>query len=162
MATIHSTILDHSSRRSSSKSAFVAAYLAAVGRFAQQGRPDLAQIAGQIGAIEREQLACLVVLFETWSPANNEAFAPLLLKTVADAPAFLKGAGFLNPHYKNSFAFHPASINFNGVINRTPGTPTVALTATTTTATATVTPAANTAAPTTATPAATFPPHLKF
>ncbi|MBV9258060.1 MAG: ferritin-like domain-containing protein [Ktedonobacteraceae bacterium] len=102
------------------ESAFVAAYLAAVKEFAQAGRPDLAQIAGQIGAIEAEHRVIGRVIGAQF-PANNEAFAPLLLNAVAEAPAFLKGAGYLNPVYGNAFSFRPASTRWNAITGLTPG-----------------------------------------
>jgi hypothetical protein len=83
---------------------FVAAYIVAAKEFAMLQRPDLVQIAGQIGAVE----------------ADNEAFAPILLKTVGAAPAILKKGGFLMPVKGNSFTAAAPSMNNTGVIDRTP------------------------------------------
>ncbi len=115
------------------ESAFVAAYLAAVKEFALAGRPDLAQIAGQIAAIEAEHRVLGRVIGAQF-PANNEAFAPLLLNAVADAPTFLKGAGYLSPVNGNVFAFKAVSTRWNAITGLTPGQ------LMTTTATPTVTP----------------------
>lgn len=128
------------------ESAFVAAYLAAVKEFSLAGRADLAQIAGQIAAIEAEHRVIGRVIGAQF-PANNEAFAPLLLNTVADAVPFLKGAGFLSPVYGNTFTFKAASTRWNG-ITITGLTPGQVMTTTTTTAVPTTTPVAPGATPT--------------
>ncbi len=96
------------------ESVFTAAYLAAVKEFAMLKRPDLAQIAGQIAAIEAEHRVVGRVVGGL-RPANNEAFAPILVKNVADAPAMLKKAGFLTPMENNSFTYQPVPVNVNGV-----------------------------------------------
>ncbi|GCF10455.1 hypothetical protein KDI_40190 [Dictyobacter arantiisoli] len=101
------------------EAAFVAAYLAAVKEFAQWGRADLAQMAGQIAAIEAEHRVIGRVIGAQF-PANNEAFAPLLLKAVADAPTFLKNAGYLTPMNGNSFLFNPAATNWDAVTMTNP------------------------------------------
>lgn len=121
------------------ESAFVAAYLAGVKEFAQAGRPDLAQIAGQIGAIEAEHRVIGRVIGAQF-PANNEAFAPLLLNAVADAPAFLKGAGYLSPVNGNMFSFRAASTRWGAITGLRPGQ----IMATTTMTTPTVVPAGTT------------------
>lgn len=101
------------------ESAFVAAYLAAIKEFAQLGRPDLAQVAGQIGAIESEHRVVGRTIGAMF-PINNEAFAPVLLNAVADAPTFLKNAGYLTPRYGNSFSYKEVSTSSSDVIMRTP------------------------------------------
>ncbi|GCE20571.1 ferritin-like domain-containing protein [Dictyobacter kobayashii] len=127
------------------ESAFVAAYLAAVKELAQLGRPDLAQIAAQLAAVEAEHRVVGRVI-GAMLPIDNEAFPPLLLKNVAAAPAFLKGAGFLTPHKDNSFDFHAVSTVGAGVTMTMPAAMVQASTNTTIT---------------TATPVAGAP-HLKF
>lgn len=126
------------------ESAFVAAYVAAVKELAQLGRPDLAQVAAQLAAVEAEHRVVGRVI-GAQLPIDNQAFPPLLLPNVAAAPAFLKGAGFLTPHKENSFEFHAVSTKGAGVIMPMP---TMAQTSTNITIT-TATPAAGAA-------------HLKF
>ncbi|GCE03362.1 ferritin-like domain-containing protein [Dictyobacter aurantiacus] len=125
------------------ESAFVAAYLAAVKELAMLGRPDLAQVAAQLAAIESEHRV-VGRLIGAMLPIDNEAFPPLLLKNVAAAPAFLKGAGYLSPRKDNTFEFHAVSTTGAGVTMTMP----------------TVVPSTTTTTPpiTNATPAA----HLKF
>jgi hypothetical protein len=83
---------------------FVAAYLAATKEFAQLGRPDLAQIAAQIAAIEAEHRAVGRAI-GGMAPANNRAFSQVLIKQVADAPKALQHAGFPNPVNNNAFMY---------------------------------------------------------
>ena len=96
---------------------FVAAYLAAGKEFAMLGRPDLVQIAAQIGGVEAEHRA-IGRAIGGMKPANNRAFETLLLNAVEDAPAVLKKGGFLNPRPGNMFEFHPVSVNMNGMSGR--------------------------------------------
>ncbi|GCE25065.1 hypothetical protein KDA_05490 [Dictyobacter alpinus] len=118
------------------ESAFVAAYLAAVKEFAQLGRPDLAQIAAQLAAVEAEHRV-VGRSIGAMLPVDNEAFPPLLLQNVAAAPAFLKGAGFLTPVKGNSFEFHAVSTAGAGVTMPTPAMTPVVKNTTITTATPT-------------------------
>jgi Ferritin-like domain len=97
---------------------FVAAYLAAGKEFAMLGRPDLVQIAAQIGGVEAEHRA-IGRAIGGMKPANNRAFETVLLNAVADAPAVLTKGGFLNPKPGNMFEFHPVSVNMNGMSGRT-------------------------------------------
>jgi hypothetical protein len=149
------------------ESAFVAAYLAAVKEFALAGRPDLAQIAGQIGAIEAEHRVLGRVIGAQF-PADNEAFAPLLLNAVADAPTFLKGAGYLSPINGNTFSFRAVSTHWNAITSLTPGQLTKTTTTTTTTTpvvptTTTTTPVVPTTPPINPTPTQVpGAPPLKF
>ena len=96
---------------------FVAAYIAAGREFAMLGRPDLVQVAAQIGGVEAEHRA-IGRAIGGMRPANNRAFETLLVNTVADAPAVLKKGGFLNPHEGNSFQFNSVSTNMNGMSGR--------------------------------------------
>jgi Ferritin-like domain len=93
---------------------FVAAYLAAGKEFAMLGRPDLVQIAAQIGGVEAEHRA-IGRAIGGMKPANNRAFETLLVNAVADAPAVLTKGGFLNPKPGNMFEFHPVSVNISGM-----------------------------------------------
>jgi hypothetical protein len=101
------------------ESAFVAAYLAAVKEFAMLGRPDLAQIASQIGGVEAEHRAIGRVIAAK-APANNLAFEQIMLKRVADAPAVLKNAGFLTPTNTNSWGYTTQQTAMDGVKGTTP------------------------------------------
>jgi hypothetical protein len=98
---------------------FVAAYIVAAKEFAMAQRPDLVQIAGQIGAIEAEHRA-LGRAIGGLRPADNEAFAPVHLKKVSDAPTVLKNTGFLTPKKGNTFTYTPSKMNMDGVIDLTP------------------------------------------
>lgn len=98
---------------------FDSAFLAAIKEFAQLGRPDLAQIAGQIACIESEHRA-LGRQIGRLRPANNWAYAPVFFEAVGDAPAVVKAAGFLSPRHGNSFTYHQVSTADEGVIHRKP------------------------------------------
>lgn len=98
---------------------FDSAFLAAIKEFAQLGRPDLAQIAGQIACIESEHRA-LGRQIGGLSPADNWAFAPVFFEAVGDAPAVVAAAGFLSPKPGNSFTYHQVSTADEGVTFRTP------------------------------------------
>jgi hypothetical protein len=97
---------------------FVAAYIAAGKEFAMLGRPDLVQVAAQIGGVEAEHRA-IGRAIGGMKPANNRAFETLLVNAVADAPAVLKKGGFLAPKQGNSFAFKAVSMNINGMSGTT-------------------------------------------
>lgn len=121
------------------EAAHTAAYMAAVSEFAMLNRPDLALIAAQIATVESEHRAVGRAIGGL-APANNQAFSPALFQTVSAAATALKQGGFLTPKNGNSFKFQPASVNFNGVVARTPTPPP------TTTATPAPTPAGTTPA----------------
>jgi hypothetical protein len=87
--------------------AFDSAFIAAVKEFAQINRSDLAQIATQIAMIESEHRA-LGRLMGGLDPADNWAFAPVLLEKVADAPGVLMGAGYLSPAAGNTYKYQQA------------------------------------------------------
>jgi len=101
------------------ESVFDSAFLAAVKEFALIGQPKLAQISAQIACVESEHRALgrnLGGLF----PANNWAFAPVLIKSVGDAPKAIAAAGYLSPKFGNSFAYKPVSTVYDDVIFRRP------------------------------------------
>lgn len=82
------------------ETAFVAAYLAAVGEFTTLGHPDLAKYAFEIGAVEAEHRtlarAALALNGATTDiPPNNVAFESKLFATVGAAAAALQQAGFI-------------------------------------------------------------------
>jgi hypothetical protein len=98
---------------------FDSAFLAAIKEFAAMGRPDLAQVAGQIACIEAEHRA-LGRVIGGLSPADNWAFTPVLIATVADAPQVVQDAGYLSPTEGNSYRYHEVSTEDAGVEQRVP------------------------------------------
>lgn len=98
---------------------FDSAFLAAIKEFAQLGRPDLAQIAGQIACIESEHRALGRVIGKL-SPADNWAYAPVLVATVGDAPALVQKAGYLSPTSGNTYTYQEVSTDNVGVEQRKP------------------------------------------
>ena len=98
---------------------FDSAFLAAVAQFAELGRPDLAQISGQIACIEAEHRV-LGRVIGNLMPANNWAFTPVLIGTVGEAPAVVKKAGFLSPMQGNSYTYQEVSTDFPGIEQRKP------------------------------------------
>jgi Ferritin-like domain len=93
---------------------FDSAFLAAIMEFAQLGRPDLAQIAGQVACIEAEHRA-LGRSIGGLSPADNWAFTPVLIASVGGAPALVQKAGYLSPKTGNSYMYKQVSIDGAGV-----------------------------------------------
>lgn len=98
---------------------FDSAFLAAILEFAQLGRPDLAQIAGQIATVESEHRA-LGRAIGGLIPADNWAFTPVLIATVGDAPALVQKAGYLSPTSDNSYTYQEVSTDNAGVEQRKP------------------------------------------
>ncbi len=106
---------------------FDSAFLAAVKEFSQLGEHRLAQIAAQIACIESEHRALgreiLARRFDqNFIPSDNFAYAPVLVKTVADAPQLVKDAGFLSPTDGNSFTYQPVDTTDDRIQFRTPFT----------------------------------------
>lgn len=100
------------------ESLFIAAYLAAGKEFAMLGRPDLVQVAAQIGGVEAEHRA-IGRAIGGMRPANNRAFETALLAKVSDAPGVMKKLGFLNTSYSN-YSYEESDSKMNGVISVTP------------------------------------------
>lgn len=100
---------------------FDSAFLAAIFEFAQMGRPDLAQLAGQIATVEAEHRA-LGRQIGGLTPADNWAFSPVLLATVGDAPALITKAGYLSPVSGNSYTYQAVSTDNKGVEQKKPFT----------------------------------------
>ncbi len=98
---------------------FDSAFLAAIFEFAQMGRPDLAQIAGQIATVEAEHRA-LGRMIGGLDPANNWAFSPVLIATVGDAPALVEKAGYLSPTSGNSYTYQQVSTNDSSILYQKP------------------------------------------
>src|SRR5579884_321131 len=98
---------------------FDSAFLSAIREFCQQGRPDLAQIAGQIATIEAEHRA-LGRYIGDLDAADNWAFSPVLVGKVGEAPALVAKAGYLSPKGDNSFTYHQVSTSDPEVTYRQP------------------------------------------
>jgi len=105
---------------------FDSAFLAAIFEFAQLGRPDLAQIAGQIATVEAEHRA-LGRQIGGLIPADNWAFSPVIIATVGDAPAVVQKAGYLSPVAGNSYTYQEVSTEDAGVEQRKPFSATTAV-----------------------------------
>lgn len=93
---------------------FDSAFLAAIMEFAQLGRPDLAQLSGQIACVESEHRA-LGRVIGGLVPADNYAFVPVLVASVGDAPALVQKAGYLSPTSGNSYTYQQVSTSGAGV-----------------------------------------------
>ncbi len=93
---------------------FDSAYLAAIMEFAQLGRPDLAQIAGQIATVESEHRA-LGRVIGGLVPADNWAFTPVLVTSVGAAPALVQKAGYLSPVSGNTYTYKQVDTSGAGV-----------------------------------------------
>lgn len=98
---------------------FDSAFLSAIREFAQQNRPDLAQIAGQIATIEAEHRA-LGRQIGNLIPANNWAFSPVLIPYVGAAPAVVKQAGYLSPRKGNSYTYQQVDTASSSILYRKP------------------------------------------
>lgn len=101
------------------EAAFIAAYLAAGKEFAMLGRPDLVQVAAQIGGVEAEHRA-IGRAIGGLRPANNRAFEAALLQKVSDAPGVLQKNGFLSPKSGNSYYYKQYSSSMDGMVNIKP------------------------------------------
>lgn len=99
---------------------FVAAYLAAVSEFSQYNQPRLAQIAGQILAIESEHRAIGRSISPNIPVPNNRGYAPALLESVGDAVDALSAQGYLHPVSGNSYTYKPVDLMNSYVHVRTP------------------------------------------
>jgi hypothetical protein len=94
------------------ESLFVAAYILAGKEFAMLGRPDLVQVAAQIGGVEAEHRA-IGRAIGGLRPANNLAFESVFLNKVSDAATLLQRNGFLSPTHTNTFNVTVIIINAN-------------------------------------------------
>jgi hypothetical protein len=98
---------------------FDSAFLAAIKEFADMGRSDLAQIAGQIATVESAHLA-IGRQIGGMVPADNLAFTPVEIATVGDAPTVVQQAGFLSPTSGNSYTYSQVSTSDAGVTQTKP------------------------------------------
>jgi len=106
---------------------FDSAFLAAVKEFSQLGEHRLAQIAAQIACIESEHRALGREILgrrgdEDFIPANNWAYAPVLVRFVADAPGLVADAGYLSPTEGNSYQYRPVKTDDDRIQYREPFT----------------------------------------
>ena len=102
------------------ETAFESAYLAAIRDFVYLQQPDLAVLAGQIVTVEAEHRALGRSISPSINTADNWAFTPVYVKSVADAANVLAGEGYLSPKGENSFSYKPASLHNPDVLQRTP------------------------------------------
>lgn len=100
---------------------FDSAFLAAVKEFAQLGAARLAQIAAQVACIESEHRV-LGRIIGGLTPADNWAYAPVLLNSVADAPALVTQAGYLSPTAGNSYQYRQVDTTAPDIQFQTPFT----------------------------------------
>ncbi len=98
---------------------FDSAFLSAIREFAVHNRPDLAQLAGQIAAVEADHRA-LGRFIGKLTPANNWAFYPVLVAKVGDAPALVTKAGYLSPVKGNTYTYKAVHTSYPGVTYITP------------------------------------------
>ena len=102
------------------ETAFESAYLAAVRDFVYLHQPELAVLAGQIATVEAEHRALGRSISSKIRTADNWAFTPVLVKSVADAANVLAAEGYLSPTTGNSYTYQAASLNNPDVTHRQP------------------------------------------
>lgn len=101
------------------ETAFESAYIAAIRDFAILGLPDYAVLAAQIVTIEAEHRALGRSISTSIPLANNWAFTPVYVKSVADAAHVLGAEGYLSPKGKNSYTYKPVSLWLNKNVKQT-------------------------------------------
>lgn len=103
------------------ETAFESAYLAAIRDFVYLQLSDYAVLAGQIATVEAEHRALGRSISSKINTADNWAFTPVYVKSVADAVNVLASEGYLSPKGNNSFSYKPANLHQNSdVTQRTP------------------------------------------
>ncbi len=95
------------------ETAFESAYIAAIRDFALLGLPDLAVLSAQILTVEAEHRALGRSISTSIPLANNWAFTPVYVKSVADAATVLGAEGYLTPKSNNSYTYAPVSLTLN-------------------------------------------------
>jgi hypothetical protein len=101
-------------------------FLAGVREMADQRQPRLAQILAQIATVEGEHRVVGRTIGITsnqpgfFQPANNQAFAPVLIGRISDLPAILKQEGYLIPTTDNSYIYAPTSTATPGINYHSP------------------------------------------
>ncbi|GCE24852.1 hypothetical protein KDA_03360 [Dictyobacter alpinus] len=103
------------------ENAFNSAYLAASVEAAKLNAYRLAQIFGQMACIEAEHRVLGRVIAGA-QPANNYAYAPILVKSVADTIDLLTTAGFLAPATGNTYTYGQVSTSLPNIEYRMPFT----------------------------------------
>ncbi|GAC1389060.1 MAG: hypothetical protein NVSMB38_01890 [Ktedonobacteraceae bacterium] len=101
------------------ETAFESAYIAAIRDFALLNLPDYAVLAGQIATVEAEHRALGRSIDTTIPTANNWAFTPVYVKSVADAANVLAAEGYLSPKSGNSYMYAPVSLTLNKDVTQT-------------------------------------------
>jgi len=101
------------------ETAFESAYIAAIRDFALLGLPDYAVLSAQILTIEAEHRALGRSISSSIPAANNWAFTPVYVKSVADAAKVLGAEGYLTPKDKNSYTYAPVSLMLNKNVKQT-------------------------------------------
>jgi hypothetical protein len=101
------------------ETAFESAYIAAIRDFALLGLPDYAVLAAQIVTIEAEHRALGRSISTSIPLANNWAFTPVYVKSVADAAKVLGAEGYLSPKGENSYTYAPVSLTLNRNVKQT-------------------------------------------
>ena len=110
----------------SAETVFIGAYTAAAQEFAQLNQPDLSMVALQIASVE-SQHRVLANYGLGASPPNDVAFEKAPYANVAAAAAVLKQLGLLgttNPAATLNYADFSGAVDFTGVSNLTPPSPT--------------------------------------
>jgi len=102
------------------ETAFESAYIAAIRDFVILQQPDLAVLAAQIATIEAEHRALGRSISPKINTADNWAFTPVYVKSVADAANVLTAEGYLSPKGENSFTYKQVSLHNPNVMQRTP------------------------------------------
>ena len=101
------------------ETAFESAYIAAIRDFALLGLPDYAVLSAQILTIEAEHRALGRSISSSIPVANNWAFTPVYVKSVADAAKVLGAEGYLTPKGQNSYIYAPISLTLNKNVKQT-------------------------------------------
>lgn len=102
------------------ETAFESAYIAAIRDFVYLNQPDLAVLAAQIVTIEAEHRALGRSISSKINTADNWAFTPVYVKSVADAANVLTAEGYLSPTSGNTFSYKAVSLENSQVMQRTP------------------------------------------
>lgn len=111
------------------ETAEVAAQIAALRTYTAVKRPDLVKVSFQYAAEEAEHRLLANYALGT-RPANDRAFAPMLFQTVGEFLASLRQRGIIGGRGQAVRYPGPGTIDPTNVIERTPGGPQVACSAT--------------------------------
>lgn len=103
------------------ENAFASVYLSAMVEAAKLNNLRMAQIFSQIACIEAEHRV-LGRFIAGAQPANNYAFAPILVKKVSETTDVLNTAGFLTPAAGNTYTYAQISTSAPNIEYRLPFT----------------------------------------